>query len=147
MWVPDLENQDHKNPREKNTVQKVWFIDLRDKNAEITLPEPKCLLSIYMYKPVVNLQVLPPLEPIKFFTVRNHRKCCRFVLVCQSGLKKIKPVRRRMKVKKKHKWKHVQVQNFSLLAFFSLNTLIICQDTSQHSWKKSSRGSKSLNWS
>lgn len=126
MRVPDLENQDRKHPREENTVQKVRFTDLREKNAEITLPEPKCLLSIYMCKPVFNLEVLPPLEPIKFFTIRNHRKCCRFALVSQSALKKIKPVSRRMKVKKSKKWKHVQVRNFSLLALFSLNTLIIC---------------------
>ena len=64
----------------------------------------------------------------------------RFTLAGQSGLRKAKQDDRRMKAKKKKKCKHVQAQNVSLLAFFYLNTLMICQDISQHYWKQPSRG-------
>ena len=43
-----------------------------------------------------------------------------------------KPNKMTEELKQKKKCKHVQAQNVSLLAFFYLNTLMICQDISQH---------------
>ena len=51
-----------------------------------------------------------------------------------------KPNKMTEELKQKKKCKHVQAQNVSLLAFFYLNTLMICQDISQHYWKQHSRG-------
>ena len=43
-----------------------------------------------------------------------------------------KPNKMTEELKQKKKCKHVQAQYVSLLAFFYLNTLMICQDISQH---------------